>query len=96
MAFVYILYSLTADKFYIGGTNDQVQRLNYHLNKVFPKSFTAKYNDWELFFLIETSDITIARKVEAPIKKMKSKTYLTNLKKYPEMSHKLLLKYTLQ
>jgi len=90
---VYILYSQSADKFYVGSTNDQIQRLAYHKNKEFKSSFTAKYNDWELFFSIETSDNTVARKIEAHIKKMKSRTYIFNLKKYPDISQKLLLKY---
>ncbi|CAN5456565.1 hypothetical protein BH11BAC2_BH11BAC2_09890 [soil metagenome] len=43
MATVYILYSKSADKFYIGSTLDFDQRLDYHLNKEFQNSFTAKY-----------------------------------------------------
>jgi putative endonuclease len=94
MAYVYILHSVTADKFYVGSTKDQTKRLEYHLNKEFENSFTAKYSDWELFFSIETADNTIARKVEAHIKKMKSSTYILNLKKYPEIAEKLILKYS--
>ena len=94
MAFVYMLYSTSADKFYIGSTKDQEQRLEYHLNKEFASSFTAKYTDWELFLSIEITNNTIARKIESHIKKMKSRTYLLNLKKYPEMVEKLIQKYS--
>lgn len=45
MASVYILYSNSADKFYIGSTKDQVKRLEYHKEKEFSSSFTAKYNE---------------------------------------------------
>jgi putative endonuclease len=94
MATVYILYSISADKFYIGSTNDLSLRLHYHHQKVFKKSFTSKYNDWELYYTIETEDNTICRKIEAHIKKMKSRTYINNLKIYPEMSQKLILKFS--
>ena len=96
MAYVYILHSISADKFYIGSTKDQTQRLEYHLNKEFKNSFTAKFSDWELFFSIETVDNTTARKIEAHIKKMKSRTYILNLKRYPEIAEKLIANYTLK
>ena len=94
MAFVYILYSISADKFYVGSTIDLELPMLYHTEKEFKNSFTAKYSDWEVYFKIETENNTLARKVEAHIKKMKSKTYITNLKKYPEMVQKLVLRYS--
>jgi putative endonuclease len=94
MASVYILYSKTADLFYTGATKDQDQRITYHLDKEFKSSFTAKYSDWELFFCIENLNISTARKIETHIKKMKSKNYIENLKCYPEISQKLIVKYS--
>jgi putative endonuclease len=78
----------------VGSTTDLELRMLYHTEKEFTNSFTAKYGDWEIYFKIETENTTVARKVETHIKKMKSRTYITNLKKYPEMSQKLLLKYS--
>jgi putative endonuclease len=52
MASVYILYSLSADKFYVGSTKDLVKRIDYHQTKEFSSSFTAKYPDWKLFYEI--------------------------------------------
>lgn len=54
---------------------------------------TAKYDDWELFFRIENLEIGVAKKIEAHIKRMKSKIYIQNLTKYPEMVEKLVARY---
>ena len=93
MAAVYILYSSSADIFYVGSSKDIEVRMSYHKKKEFINSFTAKYEDWELYFLIDQINNTTARKIEAHIKKMKSRVYIQNLKKYPEMTDKLLCKY---
>ncbi|MGB9153703.1 MAG: GIY-YIG nuclease family protein [Alphaproteobacteria bacterium] len=96
MASVYILYSKIADKYYIGSTKELKTRIEYHHNKEFKNSFTSKYNDWELFYSINEVSNTTARKIESHIKRMKSIIYMENLKKYPEISPKLVQKYTIQ
>lgn len=69
-------------------------RLTRHLLKVYgTHSFSAKANDWEIFHAIECNDIDQARKIEQDVKKMKSSTYIKNLKKYPEMTQKLLKRF---
>ena len=87
--FVYILFSETDNKYYIGETNNLERRLEEHLSHFFENSFTKIAEDWELFLKIECKDIFEARKIERHIKKMKSKKYLENLKKYPEIIKKL-------
>ena len=71
--FVYILFSETANKYYIGETNNLERRLEEHLSHFFENSFTKIAEDWELFLKIECKDIFEARKIERHIKKMKSK-----------------------
>jgi putative endonuclease len=93
MASVYILYSKSADEFYTGSSKDVEQRFDYHNKKEFPASYTAKYDDWELFFTIDNLEIGSVKKVEAHIKRMKSKIYIRNLTKYPEMVEKLVARY---
>ena len=44
-------------------------------------------------YSIEQLQYEIARKTEAHIKRMKSRKYIENLKLYPEMMEKLILKY---
>jgi putative endonuclease len=94
MASVYILYSKKSDKFYIGSTKELQTRIFYHKTKEFKGSFTSNYEDWELFFSIDNLKISVARKIENHIKKQKSKTYIENLKSYPEISEKLIIKYS--
>ena len=93
MATVYILYSSNLNKFYVGSCVDLQVRLNDHRSKRIIDGFTAKADDWELFFLIEELEYKQARKVESHIKRMKSKQYILNLKKYEELTGKLVEKY---
>ncbi len=89
MASVYILYSKKLDKFYIGSCKDLATRIDQHISKKFTTGFTSKVNDWELFLSKNDLDYEQARLIENHIKKMKSKTYILNLKKYPEILEKI-------
>jgi putative endonuclease len=94
MPFVYILYSPSYNQFYTGATTIAVERrLDRHLFEYYENNFTAKTQDWELFFEIECDSMSQAFKIESHIKAMKSKKYITDLKKYPAISEKLKLKY---
>ncbi len=93
MATVYILYSNRKNIFYIGSCLDLETRLKEHLNKQFNKSYTARADDWLIFLKIDNLAYEQARKIEQHIKKMKSKKYILNLKKYPEIIEKLIIKY---
>ncbi|AIN49938.1 GIY-YIG catalytic domain protein [Dokdonia sp. MED134] len=91
MAIVYILYSENLDRYYIGSCLDLEQRIQQHiLNN---KGFTARAQDWKIFFKIINLEYQQARRIEKHIKNMKSKTYLVNLKKYDEITQKLIQKY---
>ena len=92
MACVYILYSRALDRFYIGSCKEFNSRLSQHLNKVH-KGFTARADDWEPYVVIEDLGHTQARKMEKHIKRMKSRTYVENLRKYSELVDKLKSTY---
>ncbi len=92
---VYILFSQSIDKFYIGATTlDVNQRVYRHNTKYYDNKYTSQVNDWTIFLEIECPSMTTARHIESHIKRMKSKKYIKNLKMYPEMAEKLLLKYS--
>ncbi|MBK6827733.1 MAG: GIY-YIG nuclease family protein [Chitinophagaceae bacterium] len=93
MAEVYILYSKSLDKYYIGSCKSFSERLSQHLNGQFSSSFTKSASDWIVFFLISSLSYLQARKIEAHIKSMKSRKYITNLKIYPEISQKLISRF---
>jgi len=52
MAVVYILFSKSINKYYIGSCLNLKQRLLEHSNKVFDRSYTKRASDWELFYSI--------------------------------------------
>ncbi len=49
---------------------------------------------WEFLFTLEVSTYALAGKLEMHIKRMKSREYCINLTKYPEISQKLIEKYS--
>ncbi|WP_133554344.1 GIY-YIG nuclease family protein, partial [Algoriphagus boseongensis] len=92
--FVYILYSKSTDRFYVGQTVDLEKRLEEHNQNTFSKAHTKNVNDWEIFFSIECSSRNQAIKIESHIKSTRKRKYYQDLKKYPEISQKLIQKYS--
>ena len=92
----YILYSNQLDKFYVGYTTIGADdRLEKHLSDHYGLTrFTHKAKDWILFLEIKCINAEQARKIEKHIKSMKSKTFIYNLKKYPEMIDRVLKKFS--
>lgn len=94
--FVYILHSESTGRYYVGETIDIENRLSEHNTHFFPGAFTMRADDWTVFLTIECKNRTQARLIESHIKRMKSKTYILNLKKHPEMIEKLIAKYDIE
>ncbi|MBK9283763.1 MAG: GIY-YIG nuclease family protein [Sphingobacteriaceae bacterium] len=94
MAAVYILFSAKINKYYTGSCLNVKERILEHKNKTYIKSFTSVAEDWVLYFSINDLDETVARKIEKHIKAMKSKKYIENLCKHPEMIKKLIIKFS--
>lgn len=93
-AICYILYSAKLDKFYIGFTQENLHdRILKHQKGFYDHSFTQIADDWELFHHIDCETISQALQIEKHIKRMKSRSYLMNLKQYQEISEKLKEKY---
>jgi len=80
--------------YYVGATQNNVaQRVIKHNNAHYGKNhFTAVAKDWVVFLDIKVSSFEHALRIEKHIKKMKSKIYIQNLKKYPEMLASLIIK----
>jgi len=78
MANLYILFSQSLDKYYVGSTSMDVnQRLRRHLSD--HKGFTAKAKDWVVVYSERFDDLSSARKREMQIKKWKSRTLIEKL-----------------
>jgi putative endonuclease len=84
MFYIYILYSDSADKYYIGHTNDIIRRLEEH-NCAEKNSFTSRYRPWILKASFPVSESRReARIVENYIKNMKSRKIVERLIEHPE------------
>ena len=70
MFHVYILYSPSLDRHYIGQTGEVHRRLAFHAAHATP--FTAQADDWTLVFLQPVNSRTEATALEQRIKKTKS------------------------
>lgn len=93
MHYVYIIFSESLKRFYIGETIDLSKRLVEHNEGIYARSFTKKAQDWELFLTVTCENKTQAIQIEKHIKRMKSVIYIKNLKLYPEIAEKLKEKY---
>jgi putative endonuclease len=84
MFYIYIIYSESADRYYIDHTDDPARRLEQH-NTVIKNSYTFKFRPWILKACFEISESRgEARKVENYLKRMKSRKLIENLILYPE------------
>ena len=83
--FVYILYSHRLDRFYVGMTGDIQTRLLQHNHPIDPVKFTSRGVPWILFLSIQCESNCQARKMERIIKDKKSRVFIQNLKRYPEL-----------
>ena len=88
----YVLFSKKLNKFYVGATHDNVEHRQEKHNKhrYGNHRFTAKAMDWKVFLTFQANDYSHAIRMERKIKSMKSKTYIRNLKQYPELRQKLI------
>jgi putative endonuclease len=80
MAAFYVLFSEKLNRFYIGSCNNLQERIDQHVNKMFPKSFAAKSDDWILYCSLDNLSYAQARSIEKYVKSQKSKIYLLDLK----------------
>ena len=76
MYYVYILYSKKLDRYYVGSTNNVIDRLRRHNSG--QGKYSAKGAPWELVKKFETSTRSDAVKLEMKIKKRGIKRFLVD------------------
>ena len=92
MFYLYILYSESADKYYIGHTSDPARRLEEH-NNVIKNSYTFRYRPWILKSCFPVSESRRdARIIENYLKKLKSRIIIKKLINNPEEFEVLIRK----
>jgi putative endonuclease len=74
MFYIYIIYSITLDKYYIGYTSDLSKRLTEHNLGI--STYTSKAMDWDLKYSKAFPTREEAMRKEKEIKRKKSRTYL--------------------
>ncbi|MFB9078240.1 GIY-YIG nuclease family protein [Flavobacterium procerum] len=89
---IYILNSKKLNRYYIGYTTNLDLGFEFHKNAA-PNKFTANASDWTLVLNFYCDNKTQALSIEQHIKNMKSKIYIENLLKHPEIIDKLLTRY---
>jgi putative endonuclease len=78
--YIYILFSRTADRYYVGHTPDVQKRLEEHNNPSRPDKYTAKYLPWELAVYFPVSGSRgEAIMIERFIKKQKSRNFIADI-----------------
>lgn len=91
MHFVYILYSETYNKYYIGETSNLPNRLEYH-NYLSDVSFTSKYRPWSVFWTIQVDNRSTGMRIEAYLKK-KNRDFIRRLKMDHDLTTWILTKF---
>ncbi len=93
--FVYIIHSKKLNRFYTGFTTADVEeRTSNHNNKYYSgNNFTKSANDWVIYLEIDVNNTNQGLQIERHIKSMKSKVYIQNLKRFPEIIVKLKNRY---
>lgn len=76
--YVYIIYSITIDKYYVGYSKDPWLRLIQH-NANSKEKYTGRSKDWVLAAVFNVKDELIAVRLERLIKKQKSRTLIVKL-----------------
>ena len=79
MFYIYVIYSASADRFYVGHSNDPHRRLQQHNESPFD-TYTSKHRPWELKAMFECGfNRAEAMKFEKLIKGHKSRRLLVQL-----------------
>ncbi len=92
--YVYILYSEQTDKYYIGQTEDLDRRLIEHNTHAYKDSFTKIAFDWKLKMKLTCQSKRQAIKIETHIKKNRSRKYVEDFIRFPEIGQRLLDKFS--
>jgi putative endonuclease len=80
--FIYILYSVSLDLYYIGSSANPQERLRKHLAN--HRGFTSKAKDWSICYTESFSDKTEALKRERQLKSWKSRVKILQLIQNPK------------
>ncbi len=90
--FLYILYSKSSTKYYVGESHDVQERIRKHNEHQYHNSFSKIASDWNLVLAFECEDRNTSLYLERFIKKMKSKKFIEKIILNPEILADILAK----
>src|SRR5690606_13624846 len=85
MHYLYILYSKSTDRFYVGQSSDVLSRLDLHNTHHFKGAFTKIASDWEIAMTFPCTQKKDALFLERFVKRMKSKAFIRKVIAHPEI-----------
>ncbi len=89
---IYIIYSVKVDKYYIGASVDPWNRLQQHSEHYYKTNYTKIANDWNLVLEKEVASKKDALVLESFIKRMKSRKFIEKIIEKPEILDDVLNK----
>ena len=92
MHYLYILYSQSVDKYYVGESNNVEERLLKHNVHSYEGSFTKIASDWQVVLIFECVSRNQAISLEKFIKKMKSKIFIKKIVSNPDILTEIISK----
>ena len=94
MHYLYIIYSESLHRYYVGETPNVEIRLAQHKQHYFKTNFTKAADDWKLSVEYACQNRGEALFLEKFIKKMKSRLFIEKIISNPEIFTDLLKKYS--
>ena len=79
MHVVYVIFSPSLDRYYVGEAEDLGMRLSQHNDHHYKGSFTVRASDWEVRTSLSCRDRSHARLVEAYIKRQRKRSFIERL-----------------
>lgn len=91
MHYLYIIYSDSADKYFVGESNDVPERIKLHNSHKNLKVLTRAAHDWELKLVFSCSSKNEAILLEKSLRKKKSREFIEHAIENPNLLRKLLI-----
>ena len=90
MYYLYIIFSKSADKYYVGSTHELAQRLIKHNEHNYQNAFSKIATDWEYSLSFQCDTKIQAHFLERFIKRMKSKKFIEKICANPQILQSIL------
>ena len=79
MHYLYVIYSPSIDRYYVGESPNVINRLDQHNSHYFRKGFTKAAQDWKIVLSTAWEHKDDAMYLEKFMKRMKSKTFIEKI-----------------